>query len=200
MVVEKKYFIYKYEWDDGSIYIGQSTTNRRGTGEISRYKNSPKVYNKMKKHPEFSIEILEEVSSIDELNEKERFYVKLYNSFYKNNQKGLNLTMGGDGVLGHEPWNKGIVGKIKQSDECKRKHSEVATNLHKDHPEYFSGRFGDKNPLSKKVNQYDLDGNLIKIWDSIGLAAKELSLQDSKISAVCKYKRNKTGGFIWRYA
>lgn len=95
---EKLYFIYKYEWDDGSVYIGQSTTNRRGTGEISKYKNSPKVYNKMKSDSNFTIEILEYALNLDELNNKEKFYIKKFNSFYNDNPNGLNLTRGGDGA------------------------------------------------------------------------------------------------------
>ena len=45
-VMEKKYFIYKYEWEDGSIYIGQSHIGANRYGRISVYKDSPKVYPK----------------------------------------------------------------------------------------------------------------------------------------------------------
>ena len=49
----------------------------------------------------------------------------------------------------------------------------------------------------KKVNQYDLEGNFIKTWDSIALVKKELGI--NHISDCCNDKRNKAGGFIWRY-
>lgn len=103
-------------------------------------------------------------------------------------------------LLGHIPWNKGIIGKIKQPEECKLKHSEIMKKLHREHPEYYIQKTGSENVLSKKVNQYDFNGNLIKTWDNIRMAAKELNINDSKISAVCKFKRNKTGGYVWRYA
>lgn len=50
----------------------------------------------------------------------------------------------------------------------------------------------------KKVNQYDLEGNFIKTWDSISLAKKELGI--NHISDCCNGKRNKAGDYIWRYA
>ena len=52
--------------------------------------------------------------------------------------------------------------------------------------------------ISKKVNQYDLDGNFIKEWESIKKASKELKL--TKIWEACNGKRNKCGNFIWQYA
>lgn len=55
------------------------------------------------------------------------------------------------------------------------------------------------NPRIKKVLQYDLEENFIKEWDSISSAEKELKICRGKILLVCKGKRKKTGGFIWRY-
>lgn len=52
---------------------------------------------------------------------------------------------------------------------------------------------------SKKVGQYDLNGNLIKKWPSITDAATTLNLQTGHISAVCLHKRRSTGGYIWKY-
>lgn len=40
-------------------------------------------------------------------------------------------------------------------------------------------------------------GNFIKTWDSIALVKKELGI--NHISDCCNGKRNKAGGFIWRY-
>lgn len=54
------------------------------------------------------------------------------------------------------------------------------------------------NTLSKKVNQYDLDGNFIKTWGSI-LEAREY-YNTNHISECCKGKLKQTKGYIWRYA
>ena len=58
---------------------------------------------------------------------------------------------------------------------------------------------GEKNKCSKIVNQYDLDNNFIKKWYCIKDASKKLKIKDSNISLCCKGKRNKAGGYIWKY-
>lgn len=58
---------------------------------------------------------------------------------------------------------------------------------------------GKQNILSKKIEQYDLKGNFIKLWDSISEANKELKIPNGSISAVCKGKMKQTGGYKWKY-
>jgi hypothetical protein len=51
-----------------------------------------------------------------------------------------------------------------------------------------------------KVNQYSLNNEFIKTWNSITEAAKAVGLKrPTGISAVCNNKRNKAGGFKWSY-
>jgi hypothetical protein len=59
---------------------------------------------------------------------------------------------------------------------------------------------GKNHIQSIKVSQYDLNGNLIKIWDSFGTAASSLNISQGNMWSVCNNKRNKCGGFKWRYA
>lgn len=47
----------------------------------------------------------------------------------------------------------------------------------------------------RKIAQYDLNGNLIKIWDSVGECAKEYS----KCRDVAKGILNKTKGYVFKY-
>lgn len=56
--------------------------------------------------------------------------------------------------------------------------------------------------LNIKVLQLDLQGNLIKEWDSIGEASKSLGIHRSTISRHCNNHITGTirGGYIWRYA
>ena len=75
---------------------------------------------------------------------------------------------------------------------------------------------GKNNPRAKKVAQYDLNGNLIKIWDYIKQASDELGFSRQSINNCCKFweincnkeewfkthKKNPckcAGGFIWKY-
>lgn len=55
-----------------------------------------------------------------------------------------------------------------------------------------------KTPLFKKVNQYDLDGNFIKTWNSIKEA--ELFYKTTHIGECCRGTRNQTKNYIWKYA
>jgi len=61
------------------------------------------------------------------------------------------------------------------------------------------GKIGILNHNSKKVNQYSLEGNFIKTWDSMMDIQRELKILQSKISLVCNFKRNQAYGFIWRF-
>ena len=58
---------------------------------------------------------------------------------------------------------------------------------------------GKEHHNSKQVDQYDLDGNFVKTFESIHQAAKELSIQPNGICLNCKGKLKTTGGFIFKY-
>lgn len=71
----------------------------------------------------------------------------------------------------------------------------------------YNQNYGTKNKrvsekMSKikciKVNQYDLDGNYIKTWNSIKEAEKEVG--STHISQCTKGRFKQTKGYIWRYA
>ena len=58
------------------------------------------------------------------------------------------------------------------------------------------------NPkISKKVNQYDSNGNFIKQWESTMEIQRQLGINNTHISACCLNKKNykSAGGFIWKY-
>lgn len=58
---------------------------------------------------------------------------------------------------------------------------------------------GINNPNSRKVVQYDLNENLIKIWDCMSDASKELGISNQSIYNCCKGFSKRAGGFVWRY-
>jgi hypothetical protein len=53
---------------------------------------------------------------------------------------------------------------------------------------------------NKKVLQMDLDGNVVKEWNSMTDASKTLKINLSCISMCCKGTRKKAGGFAWKYS
>jgi hypothetical protein len=56
-----------------------------------------------------------------------------------------------------------------------------------------------KNKKRKPVYQLDLDGKIIKEWLGAREASKNLAINESKITSVCKGNRITTGGFKWKY-
>ncbi len=54
--------------------------------------------------------------------------------------------------------------------------------------------------LMTPINQYDLDGNFIKRWNSQREITNELNIPQQNISLCVRGKRNKTHNYIWKYA
>lgn len=56
--------------------------------------------------------------------------------------------------------------------------------------------------ICKPINQYDLNGNHIKTWQSASSIESELGIKSNNVTMVCKeYKNRKSaGGFMWRYS
>lgn len=103
----------------------------------------------------------------------------------------INYTNGGDGCTfgnqtsfkkGHTLW----LGKT---------HSEETKKLIGD-----NNAFKGKASINRKrVEQKDLDGNLIKIWDFIHEAADATKSEATKIVACCKGRRKTHNGYKWNY-
>lgn len=51
----------------------------------------------------------------------------------------------------------------------------------------------------KKVDQYDLQGNFIKTWNSIREIERKINIRHSNIINCCKNKVKTAGGYIWKY-
>lgn len=52
----------------------------------------------------------------------------------------------------------------------------------------------------RKIAQYDLDGNLINIWDSARDIQNELGYCESNINKCCNNHIKRVYGYVWRYA
>lgn len=91
----------------------------------------------------------------------------------------------------------------KHSDESKRKISNANKNPSEETKRKMSeARKGDKNFKARKVVQLDKDGNFVREWSCMALAADECNISKSLICWCCKHKPHcKTaGGFQWLYA
>lgn len=61
------------------------------------------------------------------------------------------------------------------------------------------GKRDEENILSKKVIQYNLNGEKIKEWDSTMQIQRELGINNVSISQCCLNKIKKSHNFIWKY-
>jgi len=101
------YFIYKIVFPNDKHYIGLSTRtlDERKKEHLRQAKKPKKIVHKALKRFEmmdtFELILIDDsAKSIDELYEKEKFYIQQYNSYYKN-KKGYNQTLGGEGNHGY---------------------------------------------------------------------------------------------------
>ena len=58
---------------------------------------------------------------------------------------------------------------------------------------------GDKNPFSRRIAQYTLDGDFVAEYESAGLAKKATSVGLTSIQRCARGERKSAGGFIWKY-
>lgn len=61
--------------------------------------------------------------------------------------------------------------------------------------------YGETHHASKKVYQYDKDGNFLREWDNAQRASEELGICVSDIHVVCRNNNGvkQAGGYIWSY-
>jgi len=119
-MIETKFYIYFHinPLKNEVFYVG------RGYGSRSHRKTNRNKYwhNTVNKYG-YIIDIIESGLTSDEANEREIFYIK------KIGRKNLvNMTDGGEGSVGRDPWNKGI----KTGDICNnkgRRRSEATKEL-----------------------------------------------------------------------
>lgn len=219
--------IYKIENNiNHNIYIGQSKNikDRWRSHKSNAFNQNSKDYNMviyqaMRKYGinAFSFEILEECSQ-ELLNEKEKYWIKYYDSY----NSGYNSTPGGDDACIH-------YGKIVELYDLTGKYvteypsvTEAAQNLKISRNTIYSILQGqrlsakgyqfkykndskiiqpytNKQGGKKSVVQYDKQNNIISIFESAAEAARQLSLDASTITKVCKGRLKTHGGYIWRY-
>ena len=114
---------------NGKSYIGfTNNINKRFREHKRLYKTSNfPIYRAMRKYTienfEFSI-IYQSKDKEHTLCCMESYFIEKYNAF----TEGYNCTLGGEGMSGHIPWNKGIK-TGSQSHETKQKKSETQKKI-----------------------------------------------------------------------
>ena len=122
--------IYKITSPTGRVYIGKTT---RLNDRISYYRNNNKGGQKLLERSiekygwdKHNFEIIAE-TPIDQLNELEIKYIKEFNTFHYDNPNGMNLTRGGEGLLGKKHSKETIALMVTKRTGLKR--SEATKKL-----------------------------------------------------------------------
>lgn len=119
------YQIYKYtNTVNGKVYIGQTKNSlaERAQTNGRNYRECRRFYAAIKKYSwnAFISEVLETVETVEEANEREQYYIKLYNSM--DERFGYNLLHGGD--------NKEMLPETKEliSIKAKERYADKTAN------------------------------------------------------------------------
>lgn len=207
MNMEKKSGIYMRTSPSGKSYIGQSVNlQKRKCGFLcfGNIYGGEKINRARKKYNHKSLwnYTILEYCDIDDLDEREKYYISLYNTI----NNGYNCESGG-----HE--NK-IV-----SDESKQKLSEAMKGNHltKEQKRKMSeAKKGENNPMygkhcddeikdkirlkrNKPVIQFTKEGTFVAEYESALVAKNITGIDNGNIAYCCKGKRKSAGGFKWAY-
>lgn len=181
---EKKWIVYRHLFPNGKSYIGITCKKPKDRWRDGEGYRSQKVHRAIKKYGWDNIkhEILEEGLSLEDANEREKYYINFFRTFiYWKNSKGYNCTLGGDGTCGTplSDEQKELLAKIHNSKEFK----EMLIKRNKE--------------MAKRVYQYSLNGNFVQEFDSFTEAACEYEVSTTSLSYAV---RNNTlcCGYQWR--
>lgn len=193
---------------NGKIYIGKTLDTienrwKEHKKDYKRIRNEKRpLYSAMKKYGIENFEIEEvEKCSIDNINEREVYWIEYYGSF----KNGYNATMGGDGkhYLDYELIYKVYLNTKNIKETAKLCNCDIGS-VRKIIIQFGITEEDIKEnshiKLRKSVAKLDPDTNeILEIFSSISEAQKKYPAAHSHISQVCNGKRKTAGGFKWKF-
>lgn len=183
---------------NNKIYIGQTvkTEPQRWQAHVWSAYNNPEndciaLCAAIRKYGKenFKREILEEIENTDELNNREIYYIQLYNSY--NPTYGYNICLGGDG---HTKYDSKIILELYNKY---RSIAKVAQILQA-HKSTISVRLQGMgiNTYNTTVLQYNIEGELINTFSSFS-EARNL-FPNLNLPRIIPY-HHFYGGYFWIY-
>lgn len=218
MKKKNNHIVYKVQnKQSGEVYIGATTnsirqrqldhTARSNRGEQGYFHESMATYG-----PEaFTWTQIDTANSIDELAQKEKEYILLYDS--KDN--GYNSDVGGGvkkTVYQYSIQDGSLINTFDCLDSAanavsanKRSISSVCLGVNKtckgyywsyQDPEHF---VPPEERKRKVVIQMDLEGNILAEYNSVAEASRITGVSNTCISRCCRGERKQSSGYLWRY-
>lgn len=155
----------------------------------------------------FTVEQIDVATDIDDLNQKERFWIQHYDCMVPN---GYNQCAGGDNTVGfqHRVESKRKM-SIKKSVQYVGEGNPFFGKRHSDESrkKMSDARKGLAHLTADQIAKLRMSHHTVKVqnvetgevFDSIKEAATAYNLKETHITRVCKGKRKTTGGFHWCY-
>ena len=184
---------------NGKIYIGQSRhIKSRWSDHKHCHKDTP-LYNDMWEYgiENFSFDVLEECE-IEELNEKEKYWV----SFYDSHNNGYNLTPGGGGASIYRVDPRILYEKYQELQSVSATAEVCGCSMGTVRRAIQSAGI-DLTHLAEEKQVLQIDPNtleVVHIYDSLKAAGVAMGLSYSAISRVANHHGDNAGGYYWRFA
>jgi group I intron endonuclease len=199
-MASRKWTVYKHTSPSGKVYIGITSTKpeyrwREGLG----YSKQKYFFNAIIKYGWRNI--VHEILYSNLTKEEAVLQEKTLISYYKNLGISYNITDGGEGTLGTtrvftDEWrdklSKAHIG-LHPSESTKEKMSKSRKGKRQ------TSDWIEKRACSRRVKIVAEKDGFTKEYNSIEEAAKELQINQSNISAVCRKQRAKAGGYKFKY-
>ena len=210
--------IYMWTSPSGKSYIGQSVDLQKRKYAFLRFGDiygGQKINCARKKYHHKSLwnYTILEYCGIDDLDEREEYYISLYNTI----NNGYNCESGG-----HENKIVSDESKQKMSDAKKGKYCGENSPLYGKHltdehkRKISEARKGEKHPMygkhrddetkdkirlrhNKAVVQYTKEGEFVAEYESALVAKNITGINNSHIGDCCLGKRKSAGGFKWSF-
>lgn len=202
---------------NNKIYIGQTKytsewrwkTHLRDAFDEKGHNYNVILHRAIRKYgiENFIVEDIEKCS-INQLSEREMYWIKYYDSF--NKEKGYNMTLGGEGSKKYyhddvlKLWDEGYaIAEIARllpykisAETVRRICIETGIPIEEMHRRKYN--IITKNN-SKIIYQYDRQGNFIKSYPSCKTAGRILHIHSANIAQSANGSVKSAGGFLWSY-
>lgn len=217
----KTYCIYKHTLPNQKVYIGKTCDVKR-RWRACNYVGNWFFYSAIQEYGWENIthEILEDNLTLEEANEKEKYYIALYQS--TNSQYGYNLRAGGagDGAMTSKTekfkerykrvyqytlegdfiaeWDNltlaaescGGINKITGISQCCNGKRKTAYGFQWRYEKFDRLSKQELTGVKKRIVQKDLEGNVIQVYNSVSEAADALGMKSH--TSICNVLNGRT--------